>query len=83
LIDVEDGQATLAQNGDRDRAQIQGLPLVARRGVEMNVTVAIGDLVERKELLRGCTGGSTNTRVQAEFGTVNHGVFVVLRRGVG
>jgi hypothetical protein len=72
---MEDGDTTLAEDCNRDGAQVERLPFVARFGVDVDVAVAIGDLVERKELLRGGTGRSTDARVQAELGTVSHCLF--------
>jgi hypothetical protein len=73
LVDMEDRQAPFTQHSDRDRPELQSLPLAASVGVHVDVAVEAGYLVERKELLRSGRGRSTDTGVQAELLELSHG----------
>jgi hypothetical protein len=70
---MEDRQAPFTQDSDGDGPELESLPLAAGIGVHVDIAVEVENLVEREELLRGGTGRSTDTGVEAELRRIAHG----------
>jgi hypothetical protein len=58
LIDVEDDQLTISEDGGRRASQAERIPFGLSFRITTNVAIQVLDVISREELLRRCAGGS-------------------------